>query len=105
LLSYPLNVRSWLTLFSGQKYQDGLESLLRKNNSRVLLIFGDSDEFTGASSYEKWIEGLESICERRDLSGDPSAAKPLNVVRIDGGSHFWRGDDLTRMLTAVETFL
>jgi pimeloyl-ACP methyl ester carboxylesterase len=117
-ISYPLDVRGWLSLFNGRTYEEKLEALVNNPNSRVLVVYGDHDEFTGVSSYEKWARKLERISEgdeqthARGGSGPPkpqinchSGGSGAHVVRIDGGSHFWRGDDLTRMVAAIETFL
>ncbi|KZV64872.1 alpha/beta-hydrolase, partial [Peniophora sp. CONT] len=87
-ISYPLDVRSWLTMFNGRTYQQRLEELVRRPDSRVLFVFGDRDEFTGVSSYEKWLAALQ------DLPSVDAAApngSRLKVVRVDGASHFWGG--------------
>ncbi|KAJ3510086.1 hypothetical protein NLJ89_g4874 [Agrocybe chaxingu] len=46
LLSYPLGPRAWLTLFNSSSYAKALEDLVHHDESNVLVIFGDSDEFT-----------------------------------------------------------
>ncbi|KAI0033538.1 Alpha/Beta hydrolase protein [Vararia minispora EC-137] len=103
LISYPLDVRGWLSLFNGRTYQAGFESLMCNPESRILVIFGDRDEFTGMSSYDRWIQRLQRIATHGQTRTEVGSS--LRTVRIGGGTHFWRGDDLTRMIAAVEEFL
>ncbi|KAJ7034920.1 Alpha/Beta hydrolase protein [Mycena alexandri] len=81
LLSYPLGVRGWLTLFKA-RYQERLEALLRDAKANVLVVFGDCDEFTGAGRYRAWRSGLEGI-----------GGGKVECVEVEGGTHFWRDKD------------
>ncbi|KAI0312930.1 alpha/beta-hydrolase [Amylostereum chailletii] len=116
LLSYPLGPRSFLTLFNGRTYQQRLEDLVRHPRSRVLLIYGDADEFTAADSYETWATGLRTIAENERTGGDElpenrseqdiPESTPLCVVEfIPGASHFWRGGAVKPMVLAIRDFL
>ncbi|KAF8632188.1 hypothetical protein AX15_001956 [Amanita polypyramis BW_CC] len=49
LLSYPLSPRGWITMLSGDRYQKKLEALVHDENSNVVVIYGDQDEFTAVS--------------------------------------------------------
>ena len=60
------------------------------------MIYGDKDEFTGRSNYDTWSEGL-----KKDAKGEGR----LKVVKVIGGSHFWRGRDRKEMTDAVEQWL
>ncbi|VDB85659.1 unnamed protein product [Peniophora sp. CBMAI 1063] len=102
LISYPLDVRGWLTLFNGRQFQSRLEELVWRPDSRMLLVFGDRDEFTGVASYEKWSATLQELASPDATTSD---ASHLKVVRVDGGSHFWGGRALRSLLAAIEGFL
>ncbi|KAF8206574.1 Alpha/Beta hydrolase protein [Mycena galopus ATCC 62051] len=90
LLSYPLGVRGWLTLFKS-RYAEALKELLRDPASNVLVVFGDCDQFTSVAAYRTWKDTLET----------PPAAK-LKCVEVKDGSHFWRdndGDELVELVS------
>ncbi|KAK7033025.1 peptidase-S15 domain-containing protein [Favolaschia claudopus] len=92
LLSYPLGVRGWLTLFKS-RYAEALKELLANPSSNVLVVFGDSDQFTGVSSYRTWKSTLEAT---------PTTGGKLRFVEVKGGSHFWRdeaGDELVELVS------
>ncbi|KAJ3551301.1 hypothetical protein NP233_g13105 [Leucocoprinus birnbaumii] len=82
LLSYPLGPRGWLTLFRTSHYQTQLEELLKDPQSNVLVVYGDKDEFTSSSSYEKWVERLEKAA---------AGSSRLRIAEVEQGSHFWLG--------------
>lgn len=82
LLSYPLGPRGWLTLFRTSHYQTQLEELLKDSRSKVIVVYGDKDEFTSSSSYERWVEKLESVAQ---------GSNRLNVAEVEKASHFWHG--------------
>lgn len=77
LLSYPLGPRSWLTMFNSSTYTSALNRLMTNNDTRILVVYTDNDEFTSLSSYESWLQTL---------------AEHLQKVLIRGASHFWRGE-------------
>ncbi|KAJ7158880.1 Alpha/Beta hydrolase protein, partial [Mycena filopes] len=76
LLSYPLGVRGWLTLFRA-RYQERLEELCGDPAANVLVIFGDCDEFTSVGRYRSWRGGLEG--------------GQVEFIEVAGGTHFWGG--------------
>jgi pimeloyl-ACP methyl ester carboxylesterase len=82
LLSYPLGPRGFLTLFHTNTYAQKLRDLLRSRTARVLVLYGDRDEFTSEASYDSWAEELVKDADGSDL---------LRVEKIVGGTHFWRG--------------
>ncbi|KAJ7052567.1 Alpha/Beta hydrolase protein [Mycena amicta] len=86
-ISYPLGVRSWLTMFHSSRYDDALKAL---TGNRVLFIFGDSDEFTGVERYRS----------RRKTVGNN-----VEWVEVKGGTHFWRGADGDELVSAVKRFI
>ncbi|KAF9496816.1 alpha/beta-hydrolase [Pleurotus eryngii] len=79
LLSYPLGARMFLTLFNSGSYASKLKELVENPASNLLIIYGDQDEFTGASRYDEWTKSLSS------------ETSTLKVVKVEGGSHFWKG--------------
>ncbi|KAF9267631.1 alpha/beta-hydrolase [Marasmius fiardii PR-910] len=87
LISYPVSVRGWLTLFQTSTYARKLKDLLSNPSARVLVIFGDRDEFTSKASYSTWEAELRANSEQGQLQ----------LECIDGASHFW-GDSSARQL-------
>ncbi|KAJ7274511.1 Alpha/Beta hydrolase protein [Mycena haematopus] len=90
LLSYPVGVRGWLTMFKS-RYAEALKELLRDPASNVLIVVGDSDQFTSAAAYRTWKNTLET-----------SRATKLKWVEVKDGSHFWRdndGDELVELVS------
>ncbi len=73
-------------------YDTALKDLLSSPEAHVLVVFGDQDDFTSISKYERWTKELQT------LTG--TDAQRLEIVRVDGASHFWRGRD-ERVLTAA----
>ncbi|GJE94577.1 alpha/beta hydrolase [Phanerochaete sordida] len=99
LLSYPLGPRAWLTAFRGRHYTAALDALARDPRANVLVVYGDHDEFTGAQSYDDWVEGL-----RRENDGEGKAR--LQILRIEGANHFWVDPDAReQMLRAVQQWI
>ncbi|KAI0326409.1 alpha/beta-hydrolase [Cubamyces sp. BRFM 1775] len=85
LLSYPLGPRHWLTAFRSHRYTTALQNLITNPNSRVLVVYGDQDDFTSAQAYDSWAEQLRSVRE----SNAPDYGT-LKIVKVEGASHFWR---------------
>jgi hypothetical protein len=98
LISYPLSTRGLLTLFHTRKYATALSGLIHSRAVDVLIIYGDKDEFTGAPEYDTWSEEL-----KKDAAGDGTVR--LYVVKIGGGSHFWRGREGKEMTNAIRQWL
>jgi hypothetical protein len=93
LLSYPLGVRGWLTLFKS-RYEEALKELLRNPASNVLVVFGNSDQFTSVASYQTWRGALET-----------GPVGKLKCVEVKEGSHFWRDEDGDEMVELVSQWL
>ncbi|KAF8913515.1 Alpha/Beta hydrolase protein [Mucidula mucida] len=91
LVSYPVGPRAWLTLFRSSLYERALGSIL-ETKARVLIVYGTEDEFTSVERYEQWTSGL-------------SSEENLEVTRIEGGSHFWRGSSSRRLSATVDAWL
>jgi alpha/beta superfamily hydrolase len=96
LLSYPLGARGLITLFRTNTYATKLRELVKHPDTRVLIIFGNNDEFTSEASYDLWVEGLVKDVDRKDS---------LKVVKVEGGSHFWSGETGREMGRAIESWL
>ncbi|KAH9979454.1 hypothetical protein BGW80DRAFT_1278236 [Lactifluus volemus] len=58
--TYPLGPRGLLTTFRTQTYQRTLKDLVRDPRARVLLCFGDEDNFTGVEAFNEWAQVLAS---------------------------------------------
>ncbi|CAB4378601.1 unnamed protein product [Rhizophagus irregularis] len=78
LISLPLSVIWFLTFFRSSAYQTNLQNLLSSSSTRVLFIFGDSDQFTRASKYKQWIKDNNVLGNER-----------WNVVELKGVDHFF----------------
>ena len=98
ILSYPLDKRGLLTLFHSNFYSSALSILLKETSSRVLIVYGDQDEFTSAQSYTNWVEQL------RD---DTGGGQNLRVETVRGASHFWAASrrDMETLLQVVDNWL
>lgn len=94
LISYPLGPRGWLTLFQTGTYSSKLKELVKNPACRVLLLYGDEDEFTGVSKYREWKKSLEA-----DSDGQ------LRIVEVPGASHFWMGQPGVVLEEEVERWL
>jgi len=92
LLSYPLSVRGFLTFFNTQKYIHALASLLSQNNTRTMIIYGTSDQFTSVSKYRGWVQGVTS-------------EGVLTTHEVEGADHFWRGPYAEQLCTLIEAWL
>uniref|UniRef100_A0A0W0FKF2 Xaa-Pro dipeptidyl-peptidase-like domain-containing protein n=1 Tax=Moniliophthora roreri TaxID=221103 RepID=A0A0W0FKF2_MONRR len=79
LISYPVSVRGWLTLFRSSTYAQKLRELLNDSKAELFVIYGDEDEFTSKASYMGWAEELRSV----------DGAGKLEVKCIEGAGHFW----------------
>ncbi|EJF64864.1 alpha/beta-hydrolase [Dichomitus squalens LYAD-421 SS1] len=100
LLSYPLGPRRWLTAFHGHRYSAALQSLINEPRSNILIIYGDDDNFTTAESYDAWVASL------RDAPSTAPSRGKLEVVKVQGASHFWREDDaVDRLVDVVHDWL
>ncbi|KAI5119111.1 hypothetical protein M0805_007858 [Coniferiporia weirii] len=97
LLSYPLGPRAFLTCFRSRAYDQALTALLENPNADVLVLFGDSDEFTGIESYERWAAQLKQ--------GTGGEGSRLRVDCVQGATHFWGRDESEEMLTIVGHWL
>ena len=126
LISYPLGPRGLLTAFHTGTYQHALENLVRQPAARVLICYGDADDFTSADTYEDWVEALGKLAvdteveegrhhqsagkgEDRDESGSAeqggNGGGGLEVVRISQATHFWGGHATSGLIEAVTQFL
>ncbi|TFK28410.1 alpha/beta-hydrolase [Coprinopsis marcescibilis] len=85
LISYPLGPRSFLTLFRHSFYEKKLEELVQDPQSKVLILYGDRDEFTGVDRYKEWTARLKAL---------PGTSEDrLGVVHVEGASHFWNDEE------------
>lgn len=97
LLSYPLSPRGLLTMFHAGMYASALRELLCNPEARLLLIYGDKDEFTSKSKYDEWVDS----CRRID-----GLKAELDVVRVTKANHFWQSRDArTALEQAVDSWL
>ncbi|KAG1735808.1 Alpha/Beta hydrolase protein [Suillus lakei] len=81
LLSYPISPRGLLTMFHTGMYTSALRDILCNPDARLLLIYGDKDEFTSESKYDQWVDTLRRT--------DGLKAK-FDVVRVIDTNHFWQ---------------
>lgn len=97
LLSYPLSPRGLLTMFHTDTYASALRDLLCDPEAKLLLIYGDKDEFTSSSKYDDWV----GVCRQTD-----GLRAKLDVVRVVGANHFWQTHDArTALEQAVGSWL
>ena len=106
LLSYPLTVLPFITLFNHRTHATALKSLVKELTdtpsysslpapSLLLVLYGDQDQFTGIARYEAWVNSLQEI------GNAPSGKAIVADAKIEGGDHFWGGEALDHMLNEV----
>ncbi|THH15337.1 hypothetical protein EW146_g5118 [Bondarzewia mesenterica] len=110
LISYPLGPRHFLTLFKSGTYQAALEHLLSDERARVLLVYGDQDQFTGAQAYEAWVADLRHVVDAEEGQGGREGgreegwvARRVRFKCVSGGTHFWAGDAHRRLMYAIRS--
>jgi pimeloyl-ACP methyl ester carboxylesterase len=78
-------------------YSLALRDILCNPDARLLLIYGDKDEFTSKSKYEEWVDTLRRT--------DGLKAK-LNVIPVMDASHFWQSDGArTALQQAIDSWI
>jgi uncharacterized protein len=98
LIAYPLGPRSFLTLFRGSHYNSKLAELVQNPDSRILIVYGDQDEFTSIERYDAWAAELEAL-PGTNTSGH------LQVSKVAGASHFWRGEAAEHLISTVSSWI
>ncbi|KAJ7227061.1 Alpha/Beta hydrolase protein, partial [Mycena pura] len=96
LVSYPMGVRGWLTLFRS-RYEETLKELVRNPAANVLIVYGDQDEFTSAATYRTWRSALEGVAGA--VSGK------VEWAEVKGATHFWRAADGDELESIVQRWL
>lgn len=97
LLSYPISPRGLLTMFHTGMYSLALHDTLCNPDARLLLIYGDKDEFTSKSKYDEWVDTL--------MRTDGLKAK-FDVVPVMDANHFWQSDSArTALQQAVDGWI
>ncbi|KAH6903450.1 Alpha/Beta hydrolase protein [Coprinopsis sp. MPI-PUGE-AT-0042] len=96
--TYPLGPRSFLTLFRGSYYNSQLAGLIQNADGRVLILYGDQDEFTSVERYDAWASELEALLPEAN-------ANRLQISKIAGASHFWQGEAAERLLSTVSSWI
>ncbi|KAI0749660.1 alpha/beta-hydrolase [Daedaleopsis nitida] len=105
LLSYPIGPRHWLTAFHGHRYTTALRSLRSDPRSNLLVIYGDDDNFTSVAAYDVWVTTLQDddrgACSESSTDTSSTSRGKLEVVKVEGASHFWREEDAVNRLFDV----
>ena len=71
--------------------------LVQDPASRVLVLYGDQDEFTSVERYDAWASALEAL---------PGAdATRLQISKVPGASHFWHGEAGEQLLSTISSWL
>ncbi|KAG1825082.1 Alpha/Beta hydrolase protein [Suillus variegatus] len=83
LLSYPISPRGLLTMFHTGMYSLALRDILCNPDARLLLIYGDKDEFTSKSKYDEWVDTLRRT--------DGLKAR-FDIIPVMDANHFWQSD-------------
>jgi alpha/beta superfamily hydrolase len=84
-------------MFHTDTYASALHDLMCNPESRLLIIYGDKDEFTSKSKYDDWVDA----CRRTD-----GLKAKLDVVRVTDANHFWQSHDARSALEqAVNSWL
>ncbi|KAF0352005.1 alpha/beta-hydrolase [Gigaspora margarita] len=94
LINYPLSVTWFLTFFRSSTYLNYLQTLL-VSTSRVLFIYGDSDQFTGVGKYRQWVKI------------NKAAENPLWTIKeLKGTDHFYTWQSMEdKLIEALDEWI
>jgi uncharacterized protein len=105
LLSYPLSVRGFLTMFNTHKYKTALCDVVSpKFGNRTMIIFGTEDQFTSRAKYRVWAKELEAPL-LGVMDNDSTLPLILRIHEIEGADHFWHESQTVQLCTLVESWL
>ncbi|CAE6459272.1 unnamed protein product [Rhizoctonia solani] len=90
ILSYPLSPLPLLTFFNTSTYREKLSRLVQDPRARVLIIFGNRDQFTSIESFESWTNDLQPDRDT-SASGIIISGSNTEIKMVPGADHFWRG--------------
>jgi alpha/beta superfamily hydrolase len=93
LLSYPLSPMAFLTAFHHNTHAAALQRLISNESARVLVVYGDHDEFTAEGKYDTWSQGL--------IAG----GRKVDIHKVKGANHFWHGQSMSSLLDIVSNWL
>ncbi|GAB1521687.1 hypothetical protein RhiTH_004784 [Rhizoctonia solani] len=80
-----------------------LSRLVSNPQARVLILFGDKDQFTGISNYQSWANNLEQA--QGSSTSEAIGSGAIEVKMVTGADHFWRGRFNRQMTEAIITWL
>lgn len=96
LISYPLSALWALTLFRSSPFTSALEAILENEDTPLLSIRGNKDQFTADSKYTQWESSMR----------EKSKSTLTTFVKVDGADHFWSGKRYVQtMLDKVSEWL
>ncbi|KAJ1307268.1 hypothetical protein OPQ81_001380 [Rhizoctonia solani] len=81
-----------------------LSQLVHDPRARILILFGDKDQFTTVDSYQSWAENLQSDRNGSTL-GTAAPSGVTEIKMIPGADHFWRGRFNRQMREAISSWL
>ncbi|EGG12660.1 uncharacterized protein MELLADRAFT_101116 [Melampsora larici-populina 98AG31] len=85
LISYPVSYIWALTSFNASHFEKALQAQLTGSDEELLIIYGDSDQFTSQKAYRKWLDRLKS-----DIS--PAILQKNHLSTFEAKTdHFWNG--------------
>ncbi|KDQ14897.1 hypothetical protein BOTBODRAFT_332362 [Botryobasidium botryosum FD-172 SS1] len=91
LISFPLSPLPLLTAFHSSTYTSALSALTSNPQARVLILYGDRDQFTAVGKYHSWVNAFK--------------ANSVDCVQVAGGDHFRRGEAGAEMRNTVKEWL
>ncbi|KAF9514623.1 hypothetical protein BS47DRAFT_1342959, partial [Hydnum rufescens UP504] len=98
LLSYPVGVLWALTFFHSDRYTKAVLDLLSSPYADVLVLYGDTDQFTKISKYDAWVSKLRQAAGG-DTPGEASSPPRgrLTTQVFHDTDHFWDGGQKREM--------
>ncbi|KAH9812886.1 Alpha/Beta hydrolase protein [Melampsora americana] len=99
LISYPLSYIWALTSFNASHFEKALQAQLTNSDEDLLIIHGDSDQFTSQKAYRKWLDRLKS-----GLSPTSLQKNNLSTFEAPKTDHFWSGSYST-LCQAIDEWL
>ncbi|KAG8777750.1 hypothetical protein FRC12_000231, partial [Ceratobasidium sp. 428] len=100
LLSYPVSPLPMLTFFHASTYREKLRQLVQDAQARVLIMYGDRDQFTAVNKFTAWAAAFQSNNGVSDTEVSPAENPQVETKMVPGADHFWRGP-FSRQMKAI----
>lgn len=95
LISYPVSYIWALTSFRASHFRKALEAQVTSLEQKILVVYGDKDQFTTQKAYSQWTSRLKSC-----VASEIHHAERLSIIELSDTDHFW-ADKLSELCQLV----